>query len=95
MSRTIVENYVCKVDFANLIRNLNDHLFKMIIYPSKRNIAYLTSWLIYESCLEPNKIKLIGNILVLEKHKINTADYMLKCNQLLCRKNGIKKLSLK
>lgn len=48
--------YTYKIDFANLIRNLNDFLFKMIINPIKSNISYLTSWIINESCLEPNKI---------------------------------------
>ena len=50
-------DYVYKIDFANLIRNLNDFLFKMIIDPIKNNIGYLTYWIINESCLEPNKIK--------------------------------------
>ena len=49
--------YVYKIDFANLIRNLNDFLFKMIIDPTNNNIGFLTSWLIHESCLEPNKIE--------------------------------------
>jgi len=51
------DEYEYKVDFANLIRNLNEHLFKMIINPMKENINFLTSWIIKESCLEPNKIK--------------------------------------
>ena len=51
------DEYEYKVDFANLIRNLKEHLFKMIINPIKENISFLTSWIIKESCLEPNKIK--------------------------------------
>ena len=51
------DKYEYKVDFANLIRNLNENLFKMIINPTKENINFLTSWIIKESCLEPNKIK--------------------------------------
>lgn len=51
------DKYEYKVDFANLIRNLKEHLFKMIINPVKENINFLTSWIIKESCLEPNKIK--------------------------------------
>lgn len=51
------DEYEYKVDFANLIRNLKEHLFKMIINPIRENISFLTSWIIKESCLEPNKIK--------------------------------------
>ena len=51
------DEYVFKVDFANLIRNLNKHLFKMIINPTKKNINFYSSWIIKESCLEYNKIK--------------------------------------
>lgn len=51
------DEYEYKIDFANLIRNLNDCLFIMIINPVKEIISAHTSWLIYESCLEPNKIK--------------------------------------
>ena len=51
------DEYEYKIDFANLIRNLKDNLFKMIINPTKENISYYTSWFIHESCLEPNKIK--------------------------------------
>ena len=51
------DEFEYKVDLANLIRNLKEHLFKMIINPIKENIALLTSWIIKESCLEPNKIK--------------------------------------
>ena len=53
----ILKDYEYKVDFANLIRNINDLLYQMIINPEKSNVSELTSWLIYESCLEPNKIK--------------------------------------
>lgn len=51
------DEYVFKVDFTNLIRNLNKHLFKMIINPTKKNINFYSSWIIKESCLEYNKIK--------------------------------------
>lgn len=51
------DEYEYKVDFANLIRNLNDCLYKMIINPTREVINKYSSWLIYESCLEPNKIK--------------------------------------
>ena len=51
------DEYEYKVDFANLIRNLKEHLFKMIINPIRENISFLTSWIIKESCSEPNKIK--------------------------------------
>ena len=58
----INDEYEYKVDFANLIRNLKENLFKMIINPVKEKIAFLTSWIIKESYLEPNKIKKIENI---------------------------------
>lgn len=51
------DEYVYKVDFANLIRNLNDHLYKMIINPTREQISFYSSWIIKESCLEYNKIK--------------------------------------
>ena len=51
------DEYEYKVDFANLIRNLKENLFKMIINPVKEKIAFLTSWIIKESYLEPNKNK--------------------------------------
>ena len=51
------DEYEYKVDFANLLRNLKDYLYKMIINPTKENISFYTSWIIKESCLEPNKIK--------------------------------------
>lgn len=51
------DKYEYKVDFANLIRNIKDCLYKMIINPTKDIINKYSSWLIYESCLEPNKIK--------------------------------------
>ena len=51
------DEYVYKVDFANLIRNLNDCLYKMIINPTREVINQESCWIIYESCLEPNKIK--------------------------------------
>ena len=45
------DEYVYKVDFANLIRNLNDNLFKMIINPTRENINFYSSWIIKKSCL--------------------------------------------
>lgn len=51
------DEYEYKIDFANLIRNINDCLYKMIINPTRKVINFYTSWLIHESCLEPNKIK--------------------------------------
>ena len=40
------DEYEYKVDFVNLIRNLKEHLFKMIINPVKEKINFLTSWII-------------------------------------------------
>ena len=51
------EEYVYKVDFANLIRNLNDSLYKMIINPTRDVINEKSQWIFYESCLDPNKIQ--------------------------------------
>ena len=56
-NKEALKDYEYKVDFANLIRNLNDFLYLMIINPDKSNVSTYTSWLIYESCQEPNKIK--------------------------------------
>ena len=56
-NKEALKDYEYKVDFANLIRNLNDFLYLMIINPDKSNVSTHTSWLIYESCQEPNKIK--------------------------------------
>ena len=52
------DDFVYKVDFANLIRNINACLYKMIIHPTKETISFYSSWLTKESCLDPNKIKL-------------------------------------
>ena len=46
-----------QIDQANLIRNLNDDLMKIVINPSKNNIREFTLDLIWESAEEPNKIK--------------------------------------
>lgn len=51
------DEYEYKVDFANLIRNLNYCLHKMIINPIKESISFYSLWLIEESCQDPNKIK--------------------------------------
>ena len=51
------DEYVYKVDFANLTRNLNKYLYKMIIDPTRKNINFYSSWIIKESCLDYNKIK--------------------------------------
>ena len=51
------DEYVYRVDFANLIRNLKDYLYKMIINPTRENINFYTSWIIKESCRGYNKIK--------------------------------------
>ena len=56
-NKEILEDYEYKVDLANLIRNINDFLYLMIINPDRSNVSIHTSWLIYESCQEPNKIK--------------------------------------
>ena len=56
-NKEALKDYEYKVDFANLIRNLNDFLYLMIINPDKSNVSTYTSWLIYESCQKPNKIK--------------------------------------
>ena len=37
------DEYEYKVDFANLLRNLKDYLYKMIINPTKENISFYTS----------------------------------------------------
>ena len=52
------DDFMYKVDFANLIRNINACLYKMIIHPTKEVISFYSSWLTKESCLYPNKIKL-------------------------------------
>ena len=46
-----------QIDQANLIRNLNDDLMKVIINPTKNNIREFTSDLIWESTINPNKVK--------------------------------------
>ena len=46
-----------QIDQANLIRNLNDGLMKVIVNPVNDNIREFTSDLIWESSDEPNKIK--------------------------------------
>jgi len=46
-----------QIDQANLIRNLNDGLMKVIVNPINDNIREFTSDLIWESSDEPNKIK--------------------------------------
>ena len=51
------DEYVYRVDFANLIRNLKDYLYKMIINPTRENISFYSSWIIKESCKGYNKIK--------------------------------------
>lgn len=51
------DGYVYRVDFTNLIRNLKDNLYKLIINPMKKKINFFSSWIIKESCLEYNKIK--------------------------------------
>lgn len=53
-----IDDFVYKIDFANLIRNINACLYKMIIHPTKEVISFYSSWLIKESCLDPNKIKM-------------------------------------
>jgi len=55
-NKKVEDKYEYKIDYANLTRNLNKSLDKMIINPTKENINFHTSWLLYESCLEPNKI---------------------------------------
>ena len=52
------DDFMYKVDFANLIRNINACLYKIIIHPTKEAISFYSSWLTKESCLYPNKIKL-------------------------------------
>ena len=49
-----------QIDQANLIRNLNDGLMKVIVNPVNDNIREFTSDLIWESSDEPNKIKRNG-----------------------------------
>ena len=51
------EKYKHQIDQANLIRNLNDDLMKVIINPTKDNIREFTLDLIWESTDNPNKIK--------------------------------------
>ena len=51
------DEYEYKVDFANLIRNLNYCLHKMIINPTKESVSFYSLWLIEESCQGSNKIK--------------------------------------
>ena len=51
------DGYVYRVDFTNLIRNLKDNLYKLIINPMKKKINFFSSGIIKESCLEYNKIK--------------------------------------
>ena len=51
------ENTEYQIDQANLIRNFNDELMKVVINPTKRNIQQFTSYIIWESTDEPNKIK--------------------------------------
>ena len=51
------EEYECQIDQANLIRNLNDDLMKVVINPTKDNIREFTLDLIWESTDNPNKIK--------------------------------------
>lgn len=46
-----------QVDQANLIRNLNDDLMKAVVNPSSENVREFTLDLIWESAIEPNKIK--------------------------------------
>ena len=51
------EEYEHQIDQANLIRNLNDDLMKVIINPTKDNIREFTLDLIWESTDNPNKVK--------------------------------------
>ena len=51
------EEYEYQVDQANLIRNLNDDLMKVVVNPCRDNVREFTSDLIWESADEPNKIK--------------------------------------
>ena len=47
------DEYEYNVDFASMIWNLKEYLFKMIINPIRENISFLTSYIINESCLKP------------------------------------------
>ena len=40
--RKVLEHHEYKLDFANLIRNINDFLYLMIINPDKNNVIILT-----------------------------------------------------
>ena len=51
------EEFEYQIDQANLIRNLNDDLMKVIVNPTKNNIREFTSDLIWESTINPNKVK--------------------------------------
>ena len=57
-NKEALKDYEYKVDFANLIRNINDFLFQMIINPDRSNVNTLIPLLIFESFQESNKIKL-------------------------------------
>ena len=46
-----------QIDQANLIRNLNDDLMKVIINPTNDNIREFTLDLIWKSTINPNKVK--------------------------------------
>ena len=81
------DEYEYKVDFVNLIRNLKEHLFKMIINPVKEKITFLTSWIIKESYLEPNKIKKNRKYPRYKvKRKSKYSRLMLKCNEIQSKK---------
>ena len=45
-----------QIDQANLIRNLNDEILKPVINPTQKNVSDFTSYLVWESTYEPNKI---------------------------------------
>ena len=51
------ENTEYQIDQANLIRNFNDELMKVVVNPIKNNIREFTSYIIWESTDEPNKVK--------------------------------------
>lgn len=50
------ENEEYQIDQANLIRNFNDEMLKVIINPLKNNIREFTKYIIWESTDEPQKI---------------------------------------
>ena len=51
------ENTEYQIDQANLIRNFKDELMKVVINPIKNNVREFTTYIIWESTDEPNKVR--------------------------------------